>query len=180
MPTSLPVTPALRCIVCCVPFDFAAGETAVVLRHVAYGYDFVHDGPCLATACERIFPEPDYDCAAFGRDPERRRLIEVTAAEGWSAVLPNTRERFGAGPPVHFEPLRYWAVVEHADGSRSMEGVVRDELWLDEPGGAEFPEAAHGQRALLGYVPPTDDRQNPARLAAWGALLEARRLQSAA
>ena len=179
MPTSLPVTPALRCIVCCVPFDFAGGDTAVVLRNVAYGYDFVHDGPCLVAACERIFPEPGYDCAAFGPDPERRRLIEVTAAEGWSAVLPNTCERFGVRPPVHFEPLRYWAVVEHADGSHSMEGVVRDELWLDEPGGAEFPEAAHGQRALLGYVPPTD-RRNPARPAAWGALLEARMLQSAA
>jgi hypothetical protein len=52
MPTSQPVTSALRCIVCCVPFDFAAGETAVVLRHVAYGCDFVHDGPCLGAACD--------------------------------------------------------------------------------------------------------------------------------
>jgi hypothetical protein len=60
-----------------------------------------------------------------------------------------------------------------------MEGVVRNELWLDEPGGAEFPQAARGPRALLGYVPPTD-RQDPARLAAWGALLEARKLQTAA
>src|SRR5690349_22484776 len=32
----------LRCIVCHVPFDFAHQETAVVLRHVAYGHDFVH------------------------------------------------------------------------------------------------------------------------------------------
>lgn len=165
MPTSLSVTPEVRCIVCCARFDFAAGETAVVLRHVAYGYDFVHDGPCVAAACERIFPEPDYDCAAFGRDPERRRLIEVTTAEGWSAVLPNPCVRSGVGPPVQFEALRFWAVVERADGSRNREGVVRDDQWLDEPGGAEFPEAARGQRALLGYVPPTD-RQTPARLAA--------------
>lgn len=163
MPTFLPATPGLRCVVCRVPFDFAAGETAVVLRHVAYGYDFVHDGACLAAACERIFPEPGYDCTAFGRDPERCRLIEVTTAEGWSAVFPNTPEEWGAGPPVRFEPLRYWAVVEHADGSRCMEALVRDEMWLDEPGGAEFPEAARGGRALLGYVPPAE-RHNPVRL----------------
>jgi hypothetical protein len=29
-------------------------------------------------------------------------------------------------------------LVEYSDGSISMEGVIRDEEWLDEPGGAEF------------------------------------------
>jgi hypothetical protein len=59
MPTSLPVTHALHRIVCSVLFDFAAGETVVVLHHYAYGYDFVHDGPCLERredACSRKCP----------------------------------------------------------------------------------------------------------------------------
>jgi len=63
----------LRCVVCRSLFDFAAGEAALVLRHVAYGYDFVHDGDCLAAAREWIFPEPGFDCAAFARDPERQK-----------------------------------------------------------------------------------------------------------
>jgi len=44
----------LRCVVCRRPFDFAADETAQVPRHITYGYDFVHDGPCLAAACDWI------------------------------------------------------------------------------------------------------------------------------
>ena len=43
----------LRCVVCRRPFAFADGEVAVVLRHVAYGFDFAHDGACLAAARER-------------------------------------------------------------------------------------------------------------------------------
>jgi len=64
--------PELRCLVCCAAFDLAEGEAAIVLRHVAYGFDFVHDDVCLATARELIFAEPGYDCAAFARDPGRR------------------------------------------------------------------------------------------------------------
>jgi len=29
----------MRCVICRQAFDFAAGQTAVVLHHVAYGYD---------------------------------------------------------------------------------------------------------------------------------------------
>jgi hypothetical protein len=145
------------------------------LRHVAYGYDLVHAGLCLTEACEWIFPEPDYDCAAFGRDPERRRVLDVATAEGWAAVVPNPPERVIAGQPVRFEPLQYWALVERQDGSRSMEGLVRDELWRDEPGAAEFLEAWHEPSAILGYASRID-HADPMRLLAWGGLLRARSL----
>jgi len=176
MNTTLPASTRLGCLVCREPFDFVAQQTALVLRHVAYGYDFVHDGQCLAAALERIFPEPGYDCAAFGRDPERRRVLEVATGDGWAAVMPNSPEHTIAGQPVRFEPLQYWALVEHQDGSQFMEGLVRDELWLDEPGGAEFPEAWRGQRAPLGYA-RLSDSSKPARLAEWTGLLQACRLR---
>ena len=179
MNTSLPASTQLRCLVCHEPFDFVARDTALVLRHVAYGYDFVHDGQCLAAALERIFPEPGYDCAAFGQDPERRRVLEVARAEGWAAVVPNSPEQILAAQPVRFEPLQYWVLVEHQDGSQFVEGLIRDEEWLDEPGGAEFPEAWRGQRAALGYT-SSSDRARPARLAEWSGLLQACRLQLAA
>ena len=60
-----------------------------------------------------------------------------------------------AGPPapaVRLEALRWWALVEHRDGTRRVEGVVRDADWLDEPGGAELPEARRGPRPVLGYT----------------------------
>jgi len=164
---------SLRCVVCRSPFNFAAGETALVLQHVAYGHDFVHEGPCLAAASEDIFVEPGYDCAAFGRDPERRRVFEVTAAEGWAAVMPETPERIVAGRPVHFEPLRCWALTEHADGLRRVEGIVWPDEWLDEPGGAEFPEARCGLRACVGYA-STTDQAHSGRLADWEALIRRR------
>jgi hypothetical protein len=166
MSMSSPGDALLRCLVCCQPFDFEAHEAAVVLRHVAYGHDFAHDGPCLAAARERLFPEPGYDCAAFGRDPERRRVLGAATAAGWAAVLPTAPERLATGPAVRLEPLRCWVLVEHTDGARRMEGLVRDEEWLHEPGGAEFPEARRGQRALIGYA-PTTDRADAAGLAAW-------------
>jgi hypothetical protein len=106
-------TTALKCVVCKREFDFNAGESAIVLRHVAYYYDFAHDGQCLARALELIFPEPDYDCAAFSCDLERLRIL-------------------GAG--------RCWALVEHADGASRLEAISREAGWEDEPGGAEFPE----------------------------------------
>ena len=59
-------------------------------------------------------------------------------------------------PDLHFEPLRLWALVEYRDGSRRFEGVVRHEDWLDEPGGAEFPESRASWAAAVGYAPPVD------------------------
>jgi hypothetical protein len=150
---------ALRCVVCGRPFAFAAGEAALVLRHTAYGYDFAHDGPCLAAARERLFPEPGYDGAAFGRDPERRRILAAAPAAGWAAVLAAPEQRL-AVRPMRLEPLRWWVLLEHRDGSRRVEGLVRDAEWLDEPGGAEFPEAAGGGRAWLGYAAPRE-QTNP-------------------
>lgn len=157
---------ALRCAVCRRPFDFAAGESAVVLRHVAYGHDFVHDGRCLATARELLFAEPGYDCAALGRDPERRRVLDASPGAGWAAVLPEPPRRIGPGRPlqladgrpVHLEPLRWWALIEYRDGSRRVEGIVREDDLLDEPGGAELPAARAGFQRLLGYAAPGDLR----------------------
>ena len=106
-------TTGLKCFVCKRPFDFTAGESAIVLHHVAYYYDFVHAGQCLAVALDLIFPEPDYDGAAFGPDQERLRIV---GAE------------------------RGWALVEHADGSVRLEVIARETGWENEPGGAEFPE----------------------------------------
>ena len=56
------------------------------------------------------------------------------------------------GVPVLYEPVAHWALVEYRDGSRHLEGVMRDPQWVDEPGGAEFPEARRGRYASLGYV----------------------------
>jgi len=115
-PTSAPplaATTTLNCVVCHQTFDFAAGEVAIVLRHVAYYYDFAHEGECLARALDLIFPEPDYDCAAFGLDQERLRVVSAE---------------------------RGWALVEHADGSCRLEVIAREAGWEEEPGAAEFPE----------------------------------------
>ena len=57
-------------------------------------------------------------------------------------------------------------LVEHRDGSISMEGLVRDEDWLDEPGGAEFPEALRGSEMLIGYAPTTRSVSHPESRAA--------------
>jgi hypothetical protein len=116
-------------VICHRAFDFAAGETAVILKHVAYANDFVHEGVCLETALEMIFPEPGYDGAAFARDPRRARLLRTEAAQGWTAML--------SGSPA---PVLVWAVVEYRDGTRQIEGIVRDAEWADEPGGAQFAE----------------------------------------
>jgi hypothetical protein len=143
----------LRCTTCQCPFDFGIGESAVVLRHVAYGYDFVHDGACLAAATQLMFVEPGYDCAAFGPDVERKRVLAVVDAEGWAAILSDTSGRRYPGNALRFEPLWCWARVEYRDGSQRLEGIVGDSAWLEEAGGAEFPESLRSQ-ACLGYVSP--------------------------
>jgi hypothetical protein len=111
----------MRCVICRQDVDFAAGQTAVVLRHVAYGYDFVHAGSCEAAALSLIFPEPGYDCAAFAHDPERAHVLAIVG---------------GAAP------LDLQVVVQYRDGSRGVERIVRDLEWASEPGAAEFPRVA--------------------------------------
>jgi hypothetical protein len=133
MHTFSPGNPELRCVTCRRAFDFQAGDEALVLRHVSYGYDFVHDSACLNTATELMFPEPGYDCEAFYRDLERQRVLGVAPADRWAAIVPAS-----GGNVVRREPLLCWALVEYRDGTISMEGLIRDNEWRDEPGGAEF------------------------------------------
>jgi hypothetical protein len=163
----------LRCLSCGRAFDFEAGESAIVVRHVAYGYDFAHAGACLDAALEQIFVEPGYDGAAYARDPQRRRVVGINQPDGWSAVLPESAERILSGSPFRFEPLRFWALVEHRDGSTRVEGVTQDEEWLDEPGSAEFVEARSGRDAYVAYASP-DDRARPQKLAQWYAIVSSR------
>jgi hypothetical protein len=154
MPILPPETPELRCVICRAAFDFRGGEAALVLRHVAYGYDFVHTGACLAAAREALFVEPGYDCAAFGRDPERWRIVGVAPAEGWRAVVATAAEPGGVTRHVRSDPLLAWVLIEHQDGSIRREGLVRDGEWRDEPGGAELPEATRGRPTLVTYAGP--------------------------
>jgi hypothetical protein len=156
-----PANDELHCVVCHQAFDFAAGQTAVVLRHIAYGYDFAHQGQCLATARSWIFVDPEYDRPAFSSDGQRERILRVSSAVGWSAVLPNAHELIEAGQPVTYQPLRLWALVEYRDGHQCMEGIIRDDEWRDEPGGAEFVEALTGHQASLGYVNVETGRRRP-------------------
>jgi hypothetical protein len=146
----------LRCVVCHRPFDFGAKQTAVVLKHIAYGYDFAHPGVCEATARTWIFAEPGYDRPAFSTDGQRMCVLRISSAAGWAAVLPAAPEQALAGVPVLYEPVEYWALVEYRDGSRHLEGVMRSREWLNEPGGAEFPESRRGRYASLGYVERMD------------------------
>jgi hypothetical protein len=146
----------LRCVVCHRPFDFAAGQTALVLKHIAYGYDFVHDGKCVATAREWLFVEPGYDRPAFSTDGARVRILRVSDAAGWAVALPAAPEQVLAGTPVVYEPVACWAMVEYVDGSRHLEGVIRAPELQSEPGTAEFPEARRGRYAYLGYVERMD------------------------
>ena len=87
-------------------------------------------------------------------------------AEGWTAVLANATGPVGAARQVRTDSLLCWALVEHQDGSTLMEGLVRDEEWLDEPGGAEFPEAVRGPYTLVGYASATGAARHPTSLAA--------------
>ena len=146
--------PQVICVVCHGVFDFAAGQTAMVLKHIAYGYDFAHPGVCEARAREWIFVEPGYDRPAFSTDGERVRILGVYSAAGWAAVLPAAPEQVVDGVPVLHVPLAYWAEVEYRDGFRRPEGVIRPNEWLNEPGGAEFPQARRGRYTSRGYVEP--------------------------
>jgi hypothetical protein len=112
----------MRCVICRQQFDFSAGQVAVVLRHVAYGFDFVHAGSCEAAALSLIFVEPGYDSAAFAHDQLRSRVLAVI------------------GP---FDQYEQHAVIEYRDGSRHLERIVRDPEWLEEPGAAEFPSVSY-------------------------------------
>ena len=125
----------------------------------AYGFDFVHDDACLAAARELLFAEPGYDCAAFAHDPQRRRVLGVMPADGWAAIVANAAE--SGERRVRNDPLLCWALVEHKDGSTSLEGLVRDPEWLDEPGGAEFPEALRGAHGFVGYMSATGSSERP-------------------
>ena len=80
---------------------------------------------CEARAREWIFVEPGYDRPAFSTDGERVRILRVSSAAGWAAVLPAAPEQVLDGVPVLYVPLAYWAVVEYRDGSRRTEGVIR-------------------------------------------------------
>ena len=166
-------TETLRCIVCRQPFNFSTGPAAVVLKHIAYGYDFAHEGSCVETALSWIFVEPGYDRPAFSADSERVRVLRIANADGWAAVLPTAAEMVLAGSPVTFDELLCWALVEHGDGSRHLEGIVRGADFATEPGGAEFPEARRGRQASLGYV-HAEGRTDPLRLAAWESAIRAR------
>jgi hypothetical protein len=167
------ISAKLDCFICHNPIDFDGGQKAIILRHVAYGYGFTHDGVCHAKALDQIFAEPGYDTYAYGHDPVRRRIVGIAPAEGWGAVVPESPERVLAGIPVRYEPLRFWAMVEHRDGTLRTEGVTWDEEWINEAGAAEFPEARTGKGAILGYA-EQDDMLNSARLAEWEAMLRSR------
>jgi hypothetical protein len=147
----------MRCVSCRQHFDFTAGQTAVVLHHVAYGYDFAHPGVCEAAALGSIFPEPGFDSAAFAHDRERRAVVAVAPARGWSVVVAGGADVRAHGD-LRFEPLAFWALIEYRDGSRRFEGVIQDSEWQDEPGGAEFPESGAGWAAAVGYAPPVELR----------------------
>jgi hypothetical protein len=162
----------LRCIVCHEPFDFDRHETAIVLRHIAYGHDFVHSRH-EATALDWIFVDPEYDRPAFTHDARRTRILDVASPDGWTAVLPESPERIAAGCSVRFEPLRLWTLVEYRDGSRHVEGLIRDAEWETEPGGANFPEGEWAAQDAVGYA-PTSEKEHPTRIAEWEAILHAR------
>jgi hypothetical protein len=162
----------LRCIVCHEPFYFDRHETAVVVRHIAYGYDFVHSRH-EATALGWIFVDPEYDRPAFTHDARRARILDAAPPDGWTAVLPESPERIAAGDSVRFEPLRLWTLVEYRDGSRRVEGLIRDAEWETEPGGAEFPEGEWAAHDAVGYAPSSEERK-PTRIAEWEAIIHAR------
>jgi hypothetical protein len=162
----------LRCIVCHEAFDFAAGETAIILRHVAYGYDFVH-ARHESAALDWIFVDPEYDIPEFSHDRLRAAVVNIAPPFDWAAVMPETPEKIDAGYFVRFDPLRLWALVEYRDGSRYLEGLVRDAEWESEPGGAEFPEGDRGPRDAVGYAAPSE-RSDPTWRAQWESTIHAR------
>jgi hypothetical protein len=171
LPSATPVTQP-RCVTCGRAFDFEAGESAVVLRHVAYGYDLAHDGACLTAANDRLFLEPGFDGAAFGADPERTRIVQIAPADGWFAARPETPRQVLAGRLLRFEPLRWWALVERDDGTRRVEGLARDSEWDDADGGLEFAQAWRGSAACIGYT-RRPNQPSAATRSRWAALVAA-------
>jgi hypothetical protein len=162
----------LRCIVCHEPFDFAHQESAVVLRHIAYGHDFVH-ARHESIALSWIFVDPEYDRPEFSHDARRARILDVAAPNGWAAVVPESPERLEEGYPFSFQALGLWVLGEFRDGARYVEGLVREPAWENEPGGAEFPEGDGGPRDAVGYV-PLGKPDDPIEIAHWEAIAAAR------
>jgi hypothetical protein len=169
----------LVCLGCHRPFDFAHGETAIVVRHVRFAvrgpvnevevdqdqgrfvyleeihpggrdYGLAHDGACVA-AVSTLAPATSTDeYTAAGRDLERLRVLEVRPANGWAVVL-----LMDSGS-VTLEPLLCWAVVRYQDGSRRLEGIIRAASATDGQETLEFPEARPGHLKPLGYAPPPE------------------------
>ena len=161
----------LRCIVCREPFDFGR-ETAVVLRHVAYGYDFVHSRH-ESTALDWIFVDPQYDRPEFSRDDRRARILAVAPADNCAAVMPARPDQIATGDLFSVQPLGLWALVESRDGSRYVEGLVREPEWDTEPGGALFPEGSGGARDAVGYTRMSQPLERD-QVACWQAAIYAR------
>src|ERR671938_314612 len=125
-----------RCFVCRRAFDFEAGESARIVRHVAYAFDLVHEGRCLAAARALIFAEPGYDIAAFGVDQERSRVLWVDDADGWVALLAGPAGRSGgwrrpveppsrAGPPRCYPGPRWHWSTSAATPARTATATAR-------------------------------------------------------
>ena len=171
--TAQPAQTTLRCVTCRQPFDFGRGETALILKHIAYGYDFVHGGACELVALERIFVEPGYDRPAFAYGNPRARVLRAAPATGWEAVIPRSATASSGCEAFSFQPLGWWALVEYRDGAWDVEGIALDEEWQDEPGGSEFPMGYGGRLDAVGYVRPAE-RSDPARRRLWQATLARR------
>ena len=149
------------------------GTAAVVLKHIAYGYDFAHAGSCAETALGWIFAEPDYDRPAFTVDAARRADPPGRGRGRLGRRGPDLRGARAGGLAGH---VRRAAVLGPgrvrgrlaAPGRRRAGGGVRDRA-----GGAEFPEARRGRQASLGYV-HAEGREDPQRVAAWEESIRAR------
>ena len=162
----------LRCIVCHKHFDFLEGERAIVLRHIAYGYDFVHPRH-EQTALGWVFVDPEYDRPEFTHDARRAHVLNAAASDGWGVVMPQPPEQIAAGNVVRLEPLQVWALVEYCDGTLHIEGVLRDAEWETEPGGAEFPEGEDGPHDAVAYA-RLSDQPDASRTARWESIVHAR------
>jgi hypothetical protein len=162
----------LRCIVCHQPFDFGRHETAAVIRHIAYGYDFVHTQHESA-ALDWIFVDPQYDRPEFSHDERRARILDVAPPTNWAAVIPARPDQIAAGELFSLQPLGLWVLVEYRDGRQYLEGLVREPEWETEPGGAMFLEGNGGPRDAVGYTRLTSQPDRD-RVARWEAIVHAR------